>query len=72
MMRRLEATIPLMSAEDVPPVEIEIIADERGVQLNIEIDGLCEYRLDVSADLTLHLFRHLDSELLLKRKLLEV
>ena len=51
---KVEAYIPLGPGPDA----IEVIADTDGCQLNIMIDGVCEFRLNIDKFLELKLVEH--------------
>ena len=54
---KIEAYLPLGPGPDA----IEVIADTDGCQLNIMIDGLCEFRLNINKFLELKLVENSDS-----------
>lgn len=64
---KFEAFIPLSTA--CGPDSIEINADSKGIQLNIQVDGMCAFRLNINEFLELKLVEHSDNNVLYQTNL---
>lgn len=60
---RLNANIELRKENHTDlPCDLDIIADENGIQVNVNIDGLCHYRINLDNTLKFAIINHTDDE----------
>ena len=62
---KIEAYIPMGPGPDA----IEVIADSEGCQLNIMVDGVCEYRLNVNKFFEIKVVKHPSEDVLYSERL---
>jgi hypothetical protein len=67
---KIEAYIPIAVAEGGDGVEIN--ADRTGCQLNIMIDGVCAYRLNINENLEMDMVEHGTEKEIFKYDLLKI